>query len=86
MKDKIREIRESLGLDRTDFERETGIKAKTWSNIENGLQKANEDHLIAITTRWPEFTLWLMTGKIAPEIGQINPEIEEARQKLLKAG
>jgi transcriptional regulator with XRE-family HTH domain len=86
MKDKIRQLRKSMGYNRTEFEAETGIPAKTWSNIENGLQKANEDHLQAIIKRWPEFAYWLMTGKTIPSEGQISPELEDTRQKLKKAG
>jgi transcriptional regulator with XRE-family HTH domain len=86
MRDRIRKIRESMGYNRTEFEQETGIPAKTWSNIENGLQKANEDHIEAIGKRWPEFAYWLVTGLVQPEAGHISPEIEEARRKLERAG
>ncbi len=82
MKEKIRKIREAKGLDRTGFEKETGIKAKTWANIENGLQKANEDHLLAIAQVWPEYSLWLLTGSTEPDCGQISPELEEIRVNL----
>jgi hypothetical protein len=75
-----------MGYNRTEFEQETGIPAKTWSNIENGLQKANEDHIEAIGRRWPEFAYWLVTGKTIPEAGQISPELEEIRKKLGKGG
>ena len=86
MKDRIRKIRESMGYNRTDFERETGIPAKTWSNIENGLQKANEDHIKAIGKRWPQYVYWLVTGLTQPEAGHISPEIEDARKNLNAAG
>ncbi|MCQ8130508.1 helix-turn-helix domain-containing protein [Methylomonas rivi] len=82
MKEKIRKIREKSGMNRTEFAERTGIQAKTWSNIENGLQKANEDHLLAITKEWPEYALWLMTNQTAPECGQISPELEEIRVNL----
>ncbi|BBL58133.1 transcriptional regulator [Methylomonas koyamae] len=85
MKRKIRQIRETLGYDRTQFEHVTGINAKTWANIELGKQKANEEHLLAITHNWPEYALWLMTDQTAPEIGQISPEIENTRAKLKQA-
>ncbi|WP_217994903.1 helix-turn-helix domain-containing protein [Methylogaea oryzae] len=47
----MRQLREGLGYNRTEFETETGIAAKTWSNVENGLQKANEDHIQAMAKR-----------------------------------
>ena len=37
---------------------------------------------------FPEYALWLISGKIAPECGQISPDYEEANQNLsnLNAG
>ncbi|ANE57475.1 helix-turn-helix transcriptional regulator [Methylomonas sp. DH-1] len=85
MKEKIRAIRNAEGMNRTELEAVTNIPAKTWANIENGQQKANEDHLLAITNAWPKYALWLMTDQTAPEIGQISPEIEATRAKLKQA-
>lgn len=31
---------------------------------------------------FPEYALWLISGKIAPECGQISPDYEEANQNL----
>lgn len=86
MREKIRQIREHLGLNRTEFEAETGVPAKTWANIELGKQKANEDHLQAITRKWPQFAYWLMTGLTQPEVGNISPELDELRKNLARAG
>lgn len=86
MRHRIRKIREALGLTRNEFESETGVSAKTWENVENGIQKANEDHIQAIAKRWPQFAYWLVTGNTIPEAGQISPEIEETRKKLNAAG
>lgn len=85
MKDRIRRLRESLNLDRTMFEAETGIKAKTWANVENGIQRANEEHIAAIIKKWPEYAYWLTTGLTIEAAGQISPEIEEVRKKLKQA-
>jgi transcriptional regulator with XRE-family HTH domain len=82
VKERIRKLRESLKLDRSEFEAETGIKAKTWANVENGIQRANEEHIKAIIERWPMYAYWLTTGKTIPEAGQISPEIEEVRRNL----
>ncbi|WP_374089758.1 DNA-binding protein [Methylomicrobium lacus] len=64
------------------FEAATGVKAKTWANVENGIQRANEEHIEAIIKKWPEYAYWLVTGLTLPEAGQISPELEETRQKL----
>lgn len=81
MREKIRAIREIKGLSRTEFAKETGVPAKTWENVENGLQKANEDHLKAVAKRWPEYAYWLMTGNTIPEAGQISPDMERVELK-----
>lgn len=86
MRERIRQIREHEGLSRPQFAQETGIPAKTWQNVENGLQKANEDHLQAIAQRWPEYAYWLMTGKTQPEAGNVSPELDELRKNLARAG
>lgn len=86
MKDRIRELRERLGLSRAEFAKETNTKGKTWSNVENGLQKVNEDHINAIANRWPKYKYWLIFGEVMPESGQISPELEAISQKLNEAG
>lgn len=86
MRDRIRKLRTHLTLSRTEFEQQTGVPAKTWENVENGLQKVNEDHLNAVTNRWPQYAYWLLTGKTLPDAGQISPELEEIREKLERAG
>lgn len=55
----------------------TGVKAASWKAVCEGRQRANEEHLTAITSRWPEYSLWLLTGRVAPEDGQISPEVEQ---------
>lgn len=82
MRERIREIYEWSGMSTTDLERETGIDRYTWGNLLNLKKKvrANEDHLEAINSLWPQFAYWVMTGKVQPEAGNINPEIERARK------
>ena len=75
-----------IDLKNPALERKTGIKASDWSSLRNRRVRANEDHLEAVDKLAPELSFWVMTGKTAPEIGQISPEIDETRQKLDKAG
>lgn len=86
MRERIRKIREHEGLSRPQFAQETGIPAKTWQNVENGLQKANEEHLQAIARRWPQYAYWLITGLTQPEAGNLSPEQDEEREQLAMAG
>lgn len=62
----------------------TGVKAASWKAICEGRQRANEEHLEAIGRLWPEYSLWLLTGKVVPESGQTSPELEQL-EELKKA-
>ena len=42
----------------------------------------NEDDIEAILKITPEYALWLVSGNIAPEVGQTSPAYAEADLKL----
>ena len=76
---KIRTLREAEGLGRTLFSRETGIPEERLKAMElKGTQPSSET-LLHVCGRYPQYTLWLMTGKTDPASGQISPEIENQR-------
>jgi transcriptional regulator with XRE-family HTH domain len=78
--ERIRPIRDSLGMGRTEFGRLVGVGRKTIENIELGRQRATEDIITEICKQWPQFAYWLVTGNSRPEYGDISPEIEEVRR------
>jgi transcriptional regulator with XRE-family HTH domain len=86
MKDRIRLIREKLGMTPRDMERETGIDRYTWTSVERGKQRVNEDHLAALEKIAPQYLYWVVTGKTLPESGQISPEIVDKCEELLRDG
>ncbi|TLN00491.1 DNA-binding protein [bacterium] len=57
----------------------TGVKAASWKAVCEGRQRANEEHFEAIGAVWPEYSLWLLTGKARPEAGQTSPELEQLK-------
>jgi len=69
-----------------NFEELTGIKAKTWQNIAEGRQHANDEHLSALGKKWPQYAYWLMTGMTDEEHGHISPILERIRMDLKRAG
>ncbi|MCW8965678.1 MAG: helix-turn-helix domain-containing protein [Candidatus Pacearchaeota archaeon] len=77
---RIREIRESENLDRTQFGEIIGYSNKKLSNIENGLQRAHDDVLESIAAKYPQYAYWLISGNEIPEAGQISPMTEKARR------
>lgn len=84
--ERIKSLREFLGLGRTEFAKETGLKKDSLQNIEQKKQKVYAWQVQAIATRWPRYKMWLVFGETIPEAGQISPQIEESREKLGKAG
>lgn len=79
--ERIRLIREAEQLSQPNFADEIGMKLKTLRNYEQGIRSVGEDELIKITThpRFEKYSLWLVTGKVAPKAGQISPDIEQRR-------
>lgn len=82
MGEKIRRIRMAEGLTQAQMSAETGIGIDSLRQWEQGKRKRLDvTAIIKITEnqRFEKYTLWLMTGKTAPEAGQISPELEEVR-------
>ena len=70
------------GLSQDDFAREIGMKVGTLQNYEQGKRSSTASNELEKITTHPQFekySLWLVTGKTAPEAGQISPEIEKER-------
>jgi transcriptional regulator with XRE-family HTH domain len=79
--ERITGLRAVLGYSRVEFSKLTGIDYKLLENIELGYSRVNCDHYEAIAKHWPEYTLWLITGKTVS-----TPNLEQkfriATQKL----
>lgn len=72
---KIRHIRETMGLSRPKFAELLGVPPTTLKNYELGYREVGGAFLVALAhqEQLHKFTLWLLSDKIAPEIGQISP-------------
>ena len=80
--EKVRLVRLAEELSQDAFAREIGMNLGTLRNYESGRrQSISSTELQKITThpRFKKYALWLVTGEVAPEAGQISPEIEQAR-------
>ncbi len=94
--EKIRAIRESEGLTRDEFGAALDIPVGTLKRYEtNRIGSIGGDVLMKITQhhQFRKYTMWLMTGDVAPEVGQISPALSpdgldstSNRQKGRKAG
>jgi hypothetical protein len=64
------------------FEKETGIDRYRWGNIRSGKARLSDAEIDAVVKVFPQYSLWLVSGEIAPEIGQTSPEFDEASRNL----
>jgi len=82
--EKIRNVRDALGMGRQEFVDKTGIPKGTLIRIEQGQNEAKASALIAIASQWPEYAEYLLTGDAGTD--QRNPEIKLAERKAGMAG
>lgn len=78
--DRVRCVLKAYGLP-TKLENKTGIRSTTWQNVRYDKQKVNEDHIVALCNAFPEYRLWIETGRTEPGAGQIAPETKERISK-----
>ena len=73
---KIRQIHETVGLSRPKFAELLSVPPTTLKNYELGYREVGGAFLVALShhAQLHQFTLWLLSDKTAPEIGQISPE------------
>ena len=65
------------------FEKQTGIDRYRWGNIRTGKARLSDAEIEAVVEVFPQYALWLVTGKVAPECGQVSPAYEDANLKLV---
>ncbi|EPR5265282.1 helix-turn-helix domain-containing protein [Salmonella enterica] len=73
--EKIKAIRKAEGLTQATFCEISKIPLSTLKNYEGGHAEPSVSTLLLITSnpRFKKYALWLTTGEIAPEAGQIAP-------------
>ena len=74
---KIRQIREVVGLSRPKFAELLSVPPTTLKNYELGYREVGGAFLVSMAShpQLHQFTLWLLSDKTAPEMGQISPEL-----------
>lgn len=74
--ERLNAIIEEEGANRPFLEKQTGIKAKRWTNVQTGQAKAYAEEVEAIARIWPKYSYWLVTGSVIEEVGQISPQLK----------
>lgn len=73
-------------MGRQAFSDLVGIPKQTLINVENGRSGPSGKLLSQVSMAFSQYTLWLMTGQVNEDAGQISPEIEKARKELKPTG
>ncbi|MEI6896029.1 MAG: helix-turn-helix domain-containing protein [Psychromonas sp.] len=73
---KIKAIRICEELNQIEFSQRIDLAIGTLQGYERGRRHPSGDSLLKITThpQFEKYTLWLMTGKTAPESNQVSPD------------
>ncbi len=53
-----------------------------WQNIKRGRARMGVTEAGQLAKLYPNYALWMISGEIAPEIGQTSPEYDEAHKNL----
>lgn len=87
LSEKVKAIRKSEGVSQSEFCEITGISISTVKKYETGVIEPGGATLIKITSnpRFKKYAMWLMTGDIAPEIGQISPALSPDGSKSISS-
>jgi hypothetical protein len=68
------------GLD--ELVRASEINYSRWKNIRHKSVRVSSEELDVLVRVFPEYALWLASGKTAPECGQTSPDYDEANRNL----
>lgn len=83
LRERLIKVIDHKGKTPKTMEELTGIDRAKWANIKRKDPiRATEEHIEAVCNLWPEYALWITTGKTIQEAGQISPDIEEVRKNL----
>lgn len=84
IKERVITVLKHSGLKLPQLEELTGISRYTWSNLKNPA-KAREikaEEIEAVVKLYPQFALWIVSGIVHPDCGQVSPEYEAAHSNL----
>jgi len=79
--ERVRTVASMAGMDR--LVRETPIGSNRWRTVlYNKDVRISTDEIEALGALYPSYRWWMVSGEVAPEIGQTSPEYDEANRNL----
>lgn len=85
--ERVRRIAAMAGMDR--LVRETPIGSNRWRTVlYNKDVRISTEEIDVLGYLYPQYRWWMVSGEVAPEIGQTSPEYDESNRNLInpKAG
>ena len=81
---KIEKIRKAENLSQAKLCKVLDVNLSAYEKARQRKSEAKGNLLRKVCNKFPEYTLWLMTGIVQPENDQISPEIKLKTQELKK--
>lgn len=53
-----------------------------WKSVSKGAVRVSTEEIDVLVEVYPQYALWLASGKIAPDAGQTSPEYDQANSNL----
>lgn len=80
--ERIKEIEKAEGLSREELAMKCGMKYTRLRNVIGGQAEVRASDLAVIAAAFPEYEVWLFTGKEYPGEGQISPMTKATQKEL----
>lgn len=78
---RVRTIASIAGMDR--LVRETPIGSNRWRTVlYNKDVRISTEEIDELGKLFPQYRWWMVSGEVAPEIGQTSPDYDEANRNL----
>lgn len=72
--ERIRMVREAQELSQAAFAARIGVPVRSVQTLEYRGTSASIQVVAAVAEQWPEYSYWLLTGKVNMKVGQIKPK------------
>lgn len=72
---------DKAGIDR--LVRHGEISHSRWQSVRYKEIRMSTEELEVLQALFPQYRLWLISGEIMPEAGQVSPTFEEANRNLI---
>lgn len=72
-------------IDKAGFERlikESDIGLVRWQTVRYKPIRMSTEEIEVLVKMFPQYSMWLASGQIVPEVGQTSPDYDEANRNL----